>query len=147
MLIGLNIQTLIVSLIFLSGVFFMIREIKADLKMDKESKIDALSDGENIALANLLIALKGNPAFSCRYTNWRGETMTRRLKPIGVWYGSTKWHLQPQLMLKAGDFDKLVIRDFPLANIDTKTIVRIGEEEGGPIFYTRDELLKATRDL
>lgn len=46
------------------------------------------------------------------YTNWRGETADRVFTPIRVWWGSTEWHPEPGLMLKAFDHDKQAERDF-----------------------------------
>lgn len=50
------------------------------------------------------------------YTNWRGETSLRRLRPIGIWFGATEWHPEPQWLLKAWDEDKGAERDFALAD-------------------------------
>lgn len=48
------------------------------------------------------------------YTNWRGETSERKIIPIGVWFGSTDWHPEPQWLLKAHDCEKGAQRDFAL---------------------------------
>lgn len=46
------------------------------------------------------------------YTNWRGETGIRTIKPIRLWFGSTEYHPTPQWLLKAFDVDKGAERDF-----------------------------------
>jgi hypothetical protein len=58
-----------------------------------------------------------NPPVSIVYTNWRGETATRRIRPIGVHYGATEWHSEPQWLLRAFDFDRGAVRDFALGGI------------------------------
>jgi predicted DNA-binding transcriptional regulator YafY len=57
------------------------------------------------------------------YTNHRGETARRRVKPIELYHGSTAWHPEPQWLLRAWDLDKDNHRDFALAGIHP-------EEEG-----------------
>lgn len=48
------------------------------------------------------------------YTNWRGETSERIIKPMYVWFGSTEWHPEPQWLLTAFDLEKNADRDFAL---------------------------------
>jgi hypothetical protein len=50
------------------------------------------------------------------YTNWRGETAVRTILPMSVWYGATKWHPEPQWLLKAVDVHRGAERDFALAD-------------------------------
>lgn len=53
-----------------------------------------------------------------RYTNWRGRTSRRRLRPISLWHGSTEWHPEPQWLLKAVDHQRgPEPRDFALADM------------------------------
>jgi hypothetical protein len=42
---------------------------------------------------------------SFTYTNWRGETSRRHVVPVRVEFGSTKWHPEPQWLLRAQDID------------------------------------------
>lgn len=86
------------------------------------SEVEPLTAGEEIALANFLIALKEPVEFECEYQNWRGEVATRRLRPIKFWHGSTVWHPTPGLMLKAVDLDKNAERDFAVADINMATL-------------------------
>lgn len=51
------------------------------------------------------------------YTNWRGETAERHIKPIRIWFGSTEWHKEEQWLLRAIDLDKKVERDFALKDV------------------------------
>lgn len=80
-----------------------------------------LSDSEEVALTNFMIALKGPVEFSCQYRNWRGETSVRRIRLIEMWFGSTEWHPEPGLLLKATDLDKNEVRDFRLVDFDMAT--------------------------
>lgn len=86
---------------------------------------DPLTPSEEVELTNLLIGLKGPVELSCDYTNWRGETANRRIRIKGFWYGSTDWHPEDSLMLKAYDFDKKAERDFRVADFDTKTLKQL----------------------
>lgn len=83
---------------------------------------EPLSKGESFALANLIIALKEPVTFRCDYRNWRGEVATRRLVALEFWYGSTEWHPEPGLMLKAIDRNKGLCRDFRVADFDLTTL-------------------------
>ncbi len=51
------------------------------------------------------------------YTNWKGETAERPIKPIELWFGSTQWHPDEQWLLKAIDIQKNEQRDFALKDI------------------------------
>ncbi len=51
------------------------------------------------------------------YTNWRGETAKRSIKPLEIWFGSTQWHKEEQWLLKAIDIGKNAERDFALKDI------------------------------
>lgn len=57
---------------------------------------------------------RSGEAVALTYTNWRGETATRTLRPMFVWFGSTEWHPEPQWLLKALDVEKNAERDFAL---------------------------------
>jgi predicted DNA-binding transcriptional regulator YafY len=46
------------------------------------------------------------------YTNWRGETAIRTIRPISMWWGKTDWHPEEQWMLTAYDCEKGAVRDF-----------------------------------
>lgn len=48
------------------------------------------------------------------YTNWRGETSMRSVTPMGIHFGSTEWHPEPQWLLKVFDHDKQAERDYAL---------------------------------
>ena len=52
-----------------------------------------------------------------RYKNWQGLIATRRVLPIKIWYGSTKWHPEEDWLLKAIDLDKDAERDFKIKDI------------------------------
>lgn len=51
------------------------------------------------------------------YTNHRGETSRRRIRPISLWYGTTEWHSMPQWLLEAHDLDKDEHRTFALKDM------------------------------
>lgn len=82
----------------------------------------SLTDGENMALANLLIAMKAPVEITGTYKNWRGDTSERSIRLHRVWYGSTEYHKTPCLLLSGFDLDKNQNRDFKLADFDMSTI-------------------------
>lgn len=57
------------------------------------------------------------PPLTFSYKNWRGESATRRVRPLRMWFGSTEWHSEPQWFLEALDIDKNQVRDFALVDI------------------------------
>lgn len=51
------------------------------------------------------------------YTNHRGETRQRVVRPGQTWFGSTKYHPERQWILSAYDFEKNAYRDFAMKDI------------------------------
>ena len=51
------------------------------------------------------------------YTNHRGESARRTVRPIRIWFGSTAWHPEAQWFLEAWDIDRNATRDFALNSI------------------------------
>lgn len=52
-----------------------------------------------------------------RYTNYRGETADRRIIPIRIRFGSTKWHPEEQWLLDAFDLDRGADRAFAMKDV------------------------------
>lgn len=68
-----------------------------------------------VAIADLAAAPAQAPegvAHIIEYTNWRGETSRRTIRPIRMWWGKTEWHPEEQWMLTAHDCEKDAVRDF-----------------------------------
>lgn len=57
----------------------------------------------------------GSVVLTMLYRNWRGEIRVRTIKPLGLRYGTTKWHPDPGWLLTVWDFDKEAERDFALS--------------------------------
>lgn len=53
-----------------------------------------------------------------RYTNWRGNTAIRTVIPIGIWFGSTEYHPEPQTLMTAFDVNKGEVRDFAVSDCE-----------------------------
>ncbi len=53
-----------------------------------------------------------------RYTNWRGETAMRTIRPLRLRYDATEWHPEPGWLLTAWDTEKDAERDFALSDCD-----------------------------
>ena len=56
------------------------------------------------------------------YTNWKGETRTRKILPINIEFKSTNWHKDAQWILNAIDIEKDAERGFALKDIKNWTI-------------------------
>lgn len=76
------------------------------------------SVGDHV-LAKVHRAGPDGPAVDIVYTNWRGETATRRIRPIGVHFGASEWHPAHQWHLRAFDLDRGAERHFALTAIGT----------------------------
>jgi predicted DNA-binding transcriptional regulator YafY len=51
------------------------------------------------------------------YTNWKGETAVRTIKPEKIWFGKTEWHKEEQWLLSAFDLEKQEHRNFAMKDI------------------------------
>ncbi len=51
------------------------------------------------------------------YTNWQNKTRERKITPLNIWFGETKWHKGQQWFLKAIDLEKEEERDFAVSGI------------------------------
>ena len=51
------------------------------------------------------------------YTNHRGETRPRLIRPMRLLFTSNEWHPEPQWMLQAWDLEKDIERTFAMLKI------------------------------
>ena len=51
------------------------------------------------------------------YINWRGERGYRTVFVLGMRWGSTEWHPEPQWLLTAYDFDRRAVREFAVKDM------------------------------
>lgn len=58
-------------------------------------------------------------AITIVYTNYRGETNTRKILPQRLWFGATEWHPKEQWLLDAIDLGKNAARSFALRDIQS----------------------------
>lgn len=58
------------------------------------------------------------------YVNYKGETSTRNAIVKEVFFGSNKWHNEPQFLIKAWDLEKDDIRVFAMK--DMTNIIELG---------------------
>lgn len=56
-------------------------------------------------------------AVTVLYTNWRGETAERIIKPIEVYWGSTEWHSEEQWLLRVWDVERNAERCYAMKDI------------------------------
>lgn len=60
------------------------------------------------------------PPLTLPYTNWRGETAIRNIRPISVKFTATSWHKEPQWILEAYDYDRQEMRGFAMRDFRTE---------------------------
>lgn len=58
-----------------------------------------------------------NKEIEFSYTNWKGVTRDRHVRPDNIWFGTSQWHEGEQWFLTAYDFDKQANREFALVGI------------------------------
>jgi predicted DNA-binding transcriptional regulator YafY len=63
------------------------------------------------------VPIKTGTIISFVYRNHRNEVSERRARMIGVYFGSTRWHREPQWMMVAMDLDKHDERTFAMRDI------------------------------
>jgi len=68
-----------------------------------------------------LMLNKPTDGLKLTYTNHRGETAIRELHLSRIYWGSTEWHPEPQLLLKAFDREKDAYRDFAVSGFHLST--------------------------
>lgn len=54
------------------------------------------------------------------YRNYKGELRERNITPMHIYYGSTKYHPEPQFLLEAVDNEKKASRIFALKDMYLK---------------------------
>ena len=74
----------------------------------------AFEECSTMLRAALTPSLAASEPVTLTYTNWRGETSKRTIKPKYIWFGATEWHPEPQWLLTAFDLEKDAERDFAL---------------------------------
>ena len=51
------------------------------------------------------------------YTNWRGERRERDVLPHSIVFEATRWHPEPQWLLRAVDLEDYVPKEFAMKDI------------------------------
>lgn len=51
------------------------------------------------------------------YTNYKGETRRRKIRPIHLWYGTSVYHEEEQWLLEVIDLENRMYRTFALKDI------------------------------
>ena len=58
-----------------------------------------------------------NDVVTILYTNWKGETDERNIRPIELRFGATEYHPEEQWLLRAHDIEKNDERNFAMKDI------------------------------
>ena len=67
--------------------------------------------------ADLIMHIVAMEQLTVSYTNYRGETANRIIKPMSIYYGSTEWHKEPQWLVNVWDVEKQAARTFALKDM------------------------------
>lgn len=51
------------------------------------------------------------------YTNHRGITTSRTIRPLSAYYGKSQWHPEPQWLMDAWDEERGAVRSFALKDM------------------------------
>lgn len=70
--------------------------------------------------SNTLIGVR----FTVDYTNWKGERKNRDIEIDDLWFGSTEYHKEKQLLARCFDYDKKDFRDFAVKDFHWDTLKR-----------------------
>lgn len=86
--------------------------------------LDVTSDGvsepqstQEVESVNLLVAVGESREVIFLYTNWKGETATRRAVFTRLFWGSNEWHSDRQLLIDGYDCEKGAFRTFAAKDI------------------------------
>lgn len=63
------------------------------------------------------LKLSAEQTLTIDYTNWKGIRGERKIVPVKIWFGSTKFHPEEQWLLDATDVAKNEVRTFALVDI------------------------------
>lgn len=80
------------------------------------------------------------------YTNWKGNRREREIIPIEIFFSTTQYHKEPQLLLKARDIEDNITKDFAMKDIHSWEVVdfrdlNIFELGGIPGPYTQSKTI------
>ncbi len=57
------------------------------------------------------------------YVNYKGEEAWRDVVTLSLYWGSTQWHTEPQMLLEVYDYDRKAHRTFAVKDIkDVKDV-------------------------
>ena len=70
------------------------------------------------------VALSTSCSITFTYRNWRGETSRRIAERLGVRFGSTEWHPEPQWLMGAVDVEKGESREFAMRDMGDVRVER-----------------------
>jgi hypothetical protein len=65
-----------------------------------------------------MVAFVAGQALRFRYTNYRGVTSVREVRPVYVRWGTSDYYPEPGWLMKALDFDRGEFREFSMASMD-----------------------------
>ena len=76
-----------------------------------------MSDQKTTEPTTFGMPIHGSHEVTFVYRNWRGEPAACRVGAMSVWFGSTKWHPEPQWLMRAIDLEKMETRDFSMKDM------------------------------
>lgn len=67
--------------------------------------------------------------FRCTYTNWRGETRERHIKPVKIYFGATDWHPEEQWLMEAIDLEIGQTRVFAMRDMRKPADATVSQDQ------------------
>lgn len=92
------------------------RQVLDELHRDVDD-LDTEARGERRRPSRPSTASGRPESVSIAYVNYRGERSVRRIDPIGVRWGASEYHPEPQWLLDAFDREKAAERTFAMRDI------------------------------
>ena len=81
-----------------------------------------LTNNEKLVFAKTLVDADTIESIHVNYTNYKGVTKKRHIRPIKIWQGSTEWHPEECFLMTAYDIDKESNRDFKVLDFDFDSV-------------------------
>lgn len=69
-----------------------------------------------------MVAFVAGQALRFRYTNYRGITSVREVRPVYIRFGTSDYYPEPCWLMKALDFDRSEFREFRMSSMEFEDV-------------------------
>lgn len=88
-------------------------------KLDRQESGDGHTPLPVEITPELIKSLDAVPSLKVLYHNFRDEVRYRYIKPLATFYGTSRWHPEPQWLMQVWDVEKQGSRTFSMVSIVT----------------------------